>query len=274
MWGKKRTPAPESASAPATKVVHDEQYNKDIAAAEIAAQSLRHGNALGRVLWGLVEGTTTGLGILDDILLKVENIHDSPPVNLTAVTDAISSETRDIVTIMDAISEEMRDSVSSISGRMEAVENRQQEIITAIQGQNNLLVRILAFTQISEPLGPVLTGSIFLNGKASTLTGENTMADIIKDNEAPATLSVVWSDAKGAPADGVTDAWSGDNDAAGVVADNGDGTATFSPGLPGVVNVTVIGTNADGTTVTLTDAILVTSSDATAGSITLTHAVV
>ncbi len=118
--------------------------------------------------------------------------------------------------------------------------------------------------------GPATTGIIAIDGIASASTGVNQMADTIKDNAAPAKLSVAWADAKGAPADGVTDKWSGDNDAVGTVVDNGDGTATFTPVSVGTVNISVVGANADGTTATATDSVTVTASDAVGGTITLT----
>lgn len=136
---------------------------------------------------------------------------------------------------------------------------------------DNLDQAIRDLTVLLQPSssGDAITAIISLNGLASKSTGVNTMADTIKDNAAPAKLSVVWDDAKGAPADGVKDVWTGDNDAAGTVTDNGDGTATFTPVGVGVVNISVVGTNADGTTATATDSVTVTASDAVSGTISL-----
>lgn len=229
---------------------HDDAYNADISAAETTAQGMRHAHTgLGRVLWLLTEGIATALGIMADVKAKVTTLHDAGPVDLGPV-----------MLRLDAIEQNAGARAMSLGRSIDAA------LIVAHENSIDLK-RIVAFINGLEDAGPATHGRIALNGVFGRETGENTMASEILDSAPPAKLTVEWTDAKGAPADGVTDAWSDD---AGMVADNGDGTGTFTPGMPGVSNVKVIGTNADGTTVELTDVIVVKSGDAVAGTITLT----
>ena len=231
---------------------HDAQYDADVAQAEREAQRMRRGNALGRVLWGLVEGVTTGLGMLDETLTKVRALHDSPAIDLSPLAQQLTQFQLETAARERALSDQLHDLVAVLS----------QQAAT--------LRLILAFTQVGEA-GPATQGFISLDGLASRQTGVNEMADSVKDNAGPKSLSVVWNDEKGSVTTNVTDAWAGDNDAVGTVtADSADPTkAVFTPVAVGTVNVTVTGTNPDGTTAAATDAIAVTPGDAVSGTISL-----
>lgn len=219
------------------KNAHDPNWDADIAAAQAIVQGWRHSSSkLSRVLWLLSEGVETGLGLDADILDGLKRFDD-----LEAAFAAAASKLGQL------------DAMAATLARIEAILNG------------------------DTPAGPPIatSGIISINGTASTIVGDNRQMDTILDSDPPATLAVEWDDSKGAITTAPTDAWSGDNDAAGTVGPHpSDPTkGVFTPNTPGTVNVKVVGTNADGTTVELIDSVTVSPGDAVTGKISLTPGV-
>jgi hypothetical protein len=160
------------------------------------------------------------------------------------------------------------------------VQDRETKVQATLDQLSLVVAQILVLVG-PGPTPVVTAGTISVNGVPSTQTGQNTfMAQAIKDNDPGAGVDVVWDDALGVVETLAQDAFAVGADTP-LTTITQDATnpqhAVLVPGadrdasgvlLP--ITLTVTGTNADGTTVMITDLVPVVPSDAVTGSITVT----